>query len=406
MSILGICILCLCYQPLSAQEEERDQDQQPPEEVESTQEEERDQDQQPLEEVDSILEEDRDQEQHPLEESDSLKRTSFNVWPYAFYTPEVSLAFGGGGIFIFYTADDPIVKPSKIGFSGYYSINKQYKVGVNPVFYFFENKLFFKVPTTYAYMVDKFWGIGNDTPDIPNPSFTRKVFNTTITVQLPPLWFISDRTGIIFDYDKTTMVDKRDNQLLLNDVVTGSNGGQSFGVGTDLLWDTRDNIFFPNTGGYQYFKWMVYSGTAGDFQYASMEMDVRHFRAIKPDHVIAGQFYLSSVTGDPPFYKLPAIGGSSHLRGYFTGRYRDDLFMMLQLEYRQYFWKRFGFVVFAGAGDVAPDLMRFKFDYLKYSFGGGLRFMFNQKEKVNLRADVGFGRPGNIGVYFGIEEAF
>jgi len=387
ISIIGIFILCLCYQSLSAQEEERDQEQHP------------------LEEVESIQEEDRDQEQHPLEETDSLKRTSFNVWPYAFYTPEQSLAFGAGGIFIFYTADDPIVKPSKIGFGGYYTINKQYRVSANPVFYFFENKLFLKAPTSYTYMVDKFWGIGNETPDIPNETFTRRVFNTTVTLQAPPLWFISDRTGLVFDYETTTIVDKQDNQLLLNDVVTGSNGGQLFGFGTDLLWDTRDNIFFPNTGGYQYFKWMFYSGL-GDYQYASFEMDVRHFRAIKPDHVIAGQLYISSVYGDAPFYKLPAVGGNSHLRGYYTGRYRDNLFMMLQLEYRQYFWKRFGFVVFAGAGDVAPDMLRFKFDYLKYSFGGGLRFMFNQKEKVNLRADVGFGRPGNIGVYFGIEEAF
>ena len=369
IKILGICILCLCHLSLSAQRKKRDQD------------------------------------QHPLEKADSTKRTSINGWPYLFYTPEVSLAFGGGGIFIFYTAKDTIVNPSKIGFSGYYSINKQYKIGVNPIFYFFENKLYFKAPTTYAYMVDKFWGIGNDVPDTGNVSFTRKVFSTTITGQAPPLWFIADRTGIIFDYDNTVIEDKRDNQLLLNDEVTGSNGGELIGFGTDLLWDSRDNIFYPNTGGYQYFKFMVYSGM-GDFQYVSLEIDVRHFRAFRPDQVLAGQFYLSGVSGDAPFYKLPAIGGSSLLRGYFTGRYRDNVFMMLQLEYRQYFSKRFGFVVFGGAGDVTPELTAFNFNHLKFSYGGGLRFMFNQEEKVNLRVDMGFGIDGNSGIYFGIEEAF
>jgi hypothetical protein len=35
-----------------------------------------------------------------------------------------------------------------------------------------------------------------------------------------------------------------------------------------------------------------------------------------------------------------------------------------------------------------------------------LIFLFNKKEKVNLRVDVGFGNDGNSGIYFGIEEAF
>jgi hypothetical protein len=36
----------------------------------------------------------------------------------------------------------------------------------------------------------------------------------------------------------------------------------------------------------------------------------------------------------------------------------------------------------------------------------GLRFLFNKKQKINLRMDLGFGQDGNSGVYFGIEEAF
>ena len=79
---------------------------------------------------------------------------------------------------------------------------------------------------------------------------------------------------------------------------------------------------------------------------------------------------------------------------------------MMQLEYRQYFWWKFGFVVFAGAGDVASELMKFSLTELKYSYGFGLRFLFNKEEKVNLRVDLGFGNDGTSGLYFGIEEAF
>lgn len=368
IKILGICILCLCHLSLSAQRKKRDLD-------------------------------------HPLEKRDSTKRTTFNGYPFIFYTPEAKLGFGAGGIFVFYTAKDTIVQPSKIGFAGWYSTNKQYKVSINPVFYFFENNLYFKLPTSYGFFVDKFYGIGNATPDNGNASYTRSSFITTLTLQIPPYLFSADRTGIIIDYDYTIIKDKRNNGLLLEDAVTGSNGGRLLGIGSDLVWDSRDNIFYPNSGGYQYLKLVMYPGIS-DYTFGVLELDARHFHAFKPDQVLAFQFYFSAVTGDPPFYKLPAVGGSSKLRGYFYGRYRDRAYAMTQLEYRQYFSKRFGFVVFAGTGDVAGQIMDLNLSNLKYSYGGGLRFLFNQKEKINLRMDLGFGNAGNRGIYFGIEEAF
>ncbi|MCK5453025.1 MAG: hypothetical protein KAJ16_01620, partial [Calditrichia bacterium] len=96
----------------------------------------------------------------------------------------------------------------------------------------------------------------------------------------------------------------------------------------------------------------------------------------------------------------------NRMRGYFEGRYRDLTYGMMQLEYRQYFWWRLGFIVFGGIGDVAEDLLQVKFEDLKYSYGLGLRYLFNKKEKVNLRLDLGIGQDGNSGIYFGIEEAF
>lgn len=94
------------------------------------------------------------------------------------------------------------------------------------------------------------------------------------------------------------------------------------------------------------------------------------------------------------------------MRSYFTGRYRDKFYSAIQLEYRQYFWRKLGFVVFGGLGDVAQEFIKFDFTELKYSYGMGLRFLFNKKQKINLRMDFGFGQDGNSGVYFGIEEAF
>ena len=237
------------------------------------------------------------------------------------------------------------------------------------------------------------------------PSILRPLFRLRLTVQLPPRWFAADRAGLIIDYDYTDIVDVMENEILLNDSVIGVDGGNILGFGTDLLWDTRDNIFFPNSGTYQYFKAVIYPGI-GPYSFALFEFDVRHFQAFKKDHVFAGNFFFQAASGETPFYKLPALGGAKRMRGYFNGRYRDNIYMMLQLEYRQYFWKRMGFVVFAGAGNVSEEIMAFTFNNLKYSYGGGLRLLFNKKQKVNLRMDVGFGPGGFHGIYFGIEEAF
>ena len=334
------------------------------------------------------------------------KRTSFNAYPFVFYTPESKLAFGGGGVFIFYTGDGEELKPSKIGFGGNYTTNNQYKLSISPNIYMANNDLYMELPTAFGYSVNKYWGIGDETPAYDSAAYTMRFLTSTFKIQVPPRMFAADRTGIIIDFDYTEIVDNLNNELLQNDsTIIAPEGGVLFGLGTDLVWDSRDNIFFPNSGGYQYFKVVFYPGMS-DYVFTVMELDVRGYRAISPDHVFAAQFYVQSVLGDTPFYKMPLLGGQNRMRGYFNGRYRDNFYGMLQLEYRQYFSKRFGFVAFGGMGNVSSNMLEFQFSNLKYSYGAGLRFLFNKKQKVNLRMDIGFGNDGNRGIYFGIQEAF
>ena len=334
-------------------------------------------------------------------------KLTFNGFPYAFYTPETGFAIGAGGILIFYTNQtDTTLYPSKIGFGGYYSFTKQYKLSVNPALYFRSSNLYIQTPVSFGNFLDRFWGIGNDTPDMDSVQYRKKVISATLLIQSPPLGFMADRSGLVIDYDQTEITDYMGNELLESDSIAGSDGGEILGFGLDLTWENRDNIFFPNKGGYQYFKFIVYPEGTSDYFFAFLEVDVKHYWSFKPDHVVALNFYLSSAMGETPFYKLPALGGPSRMRGYFMGRYRDNFYSMMQLEYRQYFWKRLGFVVFGGLGDVASEILEYDFGELKYSYGFGLRFLFNRKQKVNLRADIGFGKDGNRGIYFGIEEAF
>ncbi len=333
-------------------------------------------------------------------------KSKFNGYPYVFYSPETEFAFGAGGIYVFYTAKDSVTNPSKVGFGGYYSTLKNYKISINPAFYYFKNNLFVRLPVSYGFFVDKYWGQGDDTPETGNERYSRQDFSATLYIQSPPLVAAADRSGLVIDYNYTEIVDRKDNSLLDDPDLIGAEGGSILGFGLDLTWDSRDNIFFPNKGGYQYFKFMYYPPAFDDYNFLDVELDVRHYWAIKEDQVFAANVYLRSVSGDVPFYKVPALGGSQRMRGYFHGRYRDNAYAMLQAEYRQYFWRKFGFVVFAGLGNVSERLVDYDLGSMNYSFGGGLRFKFNEEQKINLRMDIGIGQDGNTGIYFGIEEAF
>jgi outer membrane protein assembly factor BamA len=340
----------------------------------------------------------------------STKRTQINGYPYLYYTPETELAFGVGGITTFYTSrEDAILRPSKVALSGYYATTGQYKFSLNPQLYFGNNKTIISANLDYGHYVDKFWGIGPDTPDIEDAAaFESKGFGAEITVLVPPPLKLFNRTssGVIFDLYNSDIVDKRDNPELASGDVRGSEGGVSTGLGLSWNWDTRDKVFYPTHGGYHQVKGIYYGQwLGGSFDFNRYEVDLRQYQALSPTKILAFQVYAQTVGGTPPFYELPALGGQRIMRGYYQGRYRDESLLAGQVEYRTHVYKRLGAVGFAGVGDVGSRLRDVKVRDLKTSLGVGARFLFNKAENVNLRADVGFGR-GTSGVYFGLEEAF
>lgn len=333
-----------------------------------------------------------------------LKKPNLKGYPYIFYTPETKLAFGAGGIIVLYTAKLKELKPSKVSFSGYYSTNKQYSIDITPEFYFWRNKLFVTLPTSYGYSKTQYFGTGDLKVAKGTEYYTASVFNSTLVLQTPTILFSSDRTGFLFDINYTEILDKGENLLLTNDSVPGSNGGYCLGIGYDGVWDTRDNIFYPTQGSYQYFKVTLYQHM-GDYAFYTFELDVRKYYSLFKRSVLAGNFYFSLAGGETPFYMLPQLGGKQRMRGYYKGQYRDNAYTMMQFEYRQFVWKRFGFVVFAGFGDVASSIIDYDLKDFKISYGTGIRYLFSQAEKLNLRLDIGFGKLTN-GLYLGIEEAF
>jgi outer membrane protein assembly factor BamA len=172
------------------------------------------------------------------------------------------------------------------------------------------------------------------------------------------------------------------------------------------VWDKRENVFFPESGYYFQAEGVWYGSAIGsDYDYARYLIDLRRYFGLGRERVIAAQLVGNFASGAAPFYDLPMLGGGNIMRGYYQGRYRDYVFTAAQGEVRWPLFGRFGAVGFVAAGTVAPALDGFDLGDLRWSGGGGLRFRFNQAEKVNLRADIGFAE-GGTGIYFGLEEAF
>ncbi|MDE7125701.1 MAG: hypothetical protein K2O12_04385, partial [Muribaculaceae bacterium] len=97
------------------------------------------------------------------------------------------------------------------------------------------------------------------------------------------------------------------------------------------------------------------------------------------------------------------LGGSESMRGYYEGRYRDRNAIDLTVELRQHIYRRSGAVIWAGAGNVFPNLSSWRWKHTLPNFGVGYRWEF--KHRMNVRLDYGFGRHTSAFV-FSINEAF
>jgi len=114
---------------------------------------------------------------------------------------------------------------------------------------------------------------------------------------------------------------------------------------------------------------------------------------------------LCGLDGDPPFYELCLFGLRSDIRGYQAGRYRDRLMYAVQSEYRKTLGQRWGVVLFAGAGEVAKNWDSFSADNILPAGGTGIRFNLSKTRRINMRADIAYGKNG-WSWNFSLGEAF
>lgn len=301
---------------------------------------------------------------------------------------------------------DTVSRVSNVQALALYSLNKQLLTVINGSIYFPGEKYILNHQLSYSYFPDKFWGMGPHTADAQEEPYQFKQYY----VYLHGMRKLSKGlfAGAVYEMQKVMDMEYKSNGLFDKEQVAGRKGYLVSGLGASITYDNRDNAFAPDKGTFiQAIAKYYHPSIGSDFTYTNIIQDIRQFIPVFKKQVVALQLYnFMNLGPEIPLRSLAALGGSSMMRGYYSGRYRDKQLLALQAEWRIPVYGRFGVVAFGGAGDVAGKAMDYDFKDLKYAYGGGIRFALTKKDKLNLRLDYGFTNKKDQGFYLQLGEAF
>ncbi|MCZ6694767.1 MAG: BamA/TamA family outer membrane protein [Bacteroidetes bacterium] len=342
--------------------------------------------------------------------ADSIGKEKKGGWvalPVISYSPETKLGLGALGMRLFkFNWSDTTTRTSNV--QTYLIFTTAGQLLFSPTYFIFTNneKYFINGNIAIFKFPEFYYGVGNDLPESNEEEVNYNLirWENQLLRKLSKVHF----GGLQIRYFNQYNVIREEGGLLDSTQVAGFNGSVVAGLGPVLLYDSRDNVVNASKGFFLELSATFHGHYfGGEYNFQRYRIDVRKFLPLNPDrsHVLAFQFLGNFVVGEAPFKQLSELGGDEIMRGYYRGRYRDQHLLAVQSEFRFTLWRFIGMVVFAGVGDVANNVGDFNFADIKPSFGVGLRVMVNKKEKVNIRADLGFGKDSS-GFYLDITEAF
>lgn len=320
--------------------------------------------------------------------------------PTLYYTPEKGI--GGGLLVVGLYGDEQQPQPSSFVINSYLSENKSYGVE-------FENKHFFGKHGQRLYLdIDLYhdaavyYGKGYDNGD--NDDNLVDFFEQKMAIRPTFLTPVAKDFFVGIGLDASNVSAKEiEPDKPGNDFGSELEDSTSYGALVSATFDSRDNISNASRGVFANASagWYHSELTGKGFGKYLVETATYHDLANFPG-LLAWQVKGDFSSGDVPWDRLADLGGSSAMRGYIKGRYRDNQMLMTQLEYRLPIYWRVGMVFWGAAGSVADDISGLN-KHVLASYGTGFRFKI--KDKVNLRADIGVGE-NETAFYINVNEVF
>ncbi|MEO8174824.1 MAG: BamA/TamA family outer membrane protein, partial [Sediminibacterium sp.] len=317
-------------------------------------------------------------------QKDTSKPKRLLVFPVVARSIETGWSFGTVGVLTFRLSPaDTVSRTSSVNLLLLYSTKKQLITAISGSQYFDKEKYILNEQFSFSSFPDKFWGLGRNTPDSAEESykFNQYYIYLHLLRKIAPDLFV----GLLFEKQKVWNVSYEAGGLFDQQKISGRNGYSVVGLGSSLTYDKRDNAFAPSKGIFAQFSFNHFDKFWGSgYNYTNIVLDVRKYIPVSKKQVLAFQLFSFNNTGEVPIRSLAAFGGSTRMRGYYEGRYKDLCQLVLQGEYRFPVYKRIGAVAFGGAGNVGNTAWNYSLSELKFSCGAGLRIPLTKKEKLNL----------------------
>jgi hypothetical protein len=310
----------------------------------------------------------------------------------------------GAGYFLESKDDKSDKPPSILGGFGMVAENGSYAYGGGAYLHLLNDDLRIKAGAAYADINYEFFGVGTDLNRLDLSILIRQkmplYFGTATYRVWKDLYLGFGYTGGTVDTAAKIDIAIPDQQLV--------NPLGELDLGAWMIpieWDSRDHEQFPRSGWKIDGRAMFYNESAGsEFNAETYKIAGNYYLPMRERDVLATRLMVRWTKGDAPFFLKSSFGGGVDLRGYPSGRFRDNMMYAVQTEYRWQFSERWIFTGFVGVGEVAKHFSDFG-DYYLPAAGVGTRFVLSKKHKVSLSFDVARGKTGTE-YYVGVGEAF
>lgn len=332
----------------------------------------------------------------------TYKRFDFGIIGGPHYSTDTKLGLGLVAAGLYRTnMGDTIIPPSNVSLFGDITTVGFYLLGIRGNHLFPNDRYrldyvlyFFSFPSNY-------WGIGydmgNDGSNCTQMKRWQAQIKSSFLVQLSKNLYM----GPMLAYDFVN-VKKVENPRLLDGLPLRIS---SLGVGFSLVYDSRDVLTCPTNGFYVNISQSFRPQFIGNKQtFHTTDIRFCGYNKIWKGGVLAYEVRGIFNFGNTPWSMMATLGNSYSMRGYYEGRYRDKHKLDTQIELRQHVWRRNGIALWVGAGNVFNKFNSIHMDRILPNFGIGYRWEF--KKNVNVRLDYGFGKKGQKGFIFNINEAF
>lgn len=339
--------------------------------------------------------------------NDANKNKSHNKFDFSIiggphYASDTKLGIGLVAEGLYHSSlADSLSAPSHVAVFGDVSTVGFYMLGIRGVHIAPQDKYRIDYTLFFYDFPSKYWGIGYEMNN--NDDNESKLKDWRAEMKASWLWQLTESLylGPTFAIDYTKASDIKRPELL-NGMDTKT---WNIGVGFSLQYDTRNVLTNPHKGVYLNLQQLFRPRILGnDYAFSTTELRTDGYLSLWKGATLAGDFRTQLNFGNPSWNMMAQLGGSYSMRGYYEGRYRDKHKIETQIELRQHIWKRNGITAWIGAGTVFNKFRNMQMSHVLPNYGIGYRWEF--KKDVNVRLDYGFGKNGQSGFMFNINEAF